>query len=432
MDAVLKYYKLLFTLPRGKKAYLAALLSIPLIVKDPISFLAVFLFIVLFYEERVLNGRRLSFLLATVSGAVLINKPSLAAVFMAVASTLFKPSPLLALLAPNLLYLKYPHAMLAVIPISLVVFYGKRKGTVDFGIAWVRAWMGDDYYLLERIIYEQGVDRTARFVRVGPLLFTDVHFGLMRYAMGSLFPHLAALKGLVPHRLCGSHENNPASRWETYSLLSVPLEGATKELSLAILKGENINIYEYQFREGCIDIVEHPKGADDLPCIDWRCHIADPHNSEGPRPDPGVLEKELATARLISSKKLGKPKVVEVKVLGEWLCEERGFLIDWGNFKHLVVFGNNMKRESQKVADLVSTVDDHSCAGFGRRTYEPSVVKGIIPITDKHVPSLVGERVASYRAMGGLLFSPESQRDIVKSIKAGVLAVATALLISLI
>jgi hypothetical protein len=242
---------------------------------------------------------------------------------------------------------------------------------------------------------------------------------------------LLSIKGLVPHRLCGSHENNPASRWETYSLLAEDFDGEEVEGEVRLLKGNVVNVYEYNFGH-CVAVVEHPGGADDLPCLEWRCELADPHNAEGPRPTEEQLARELESLTTIEKRPLSRPKVFEVKVSGEWLCEERGYLVDWGSFKHLVVFGNNMKKDSKRPADLVSTVDDHSCAGFGRSTYEPCSVESYEIINEKLSALKVARKTKRYRAMGEGMLSEEAQRTIVRSIKLGIAMVGLSVLLSFI
>ncbi len=434
MNAVLKYYKLLFTLPREELLYCTAIVATAylLLSHKVLTVLSLALFWILFYEERVLNAKRLSALTVAISLASSFGKPALAAVFMALAAALYSPSPLAPLLAPTFLYLTSPFAIVSVLPIALVLAYGKRKGTATFGIYWLRAWMGDDYYPLEKFIHENGIERRAKLVKVGPILFTDAHFGLMRYTMGALVPHLFAVNGHVPHRLCGSHENNPASRWEAYKLLRAIMEAKGEVEELKILEGNGVRVFEYR-GPSCVAIVEHEDGADDLPCVEWGCEIADPHNSEGERPEAERLLSELGELREVERLKLRRPLVREVRVRGEDLCEERAYLIDWGAFKHLVVFGNNMKpgaREKVGVP-LVSTVDDHSCAGFGRRTYEPCRVDSFVVLKERVASKEWAESAVTYKAMGEFMLSESSQKEIVKSIKLGLVAVALSLVLGL-
>jgi len=434
LNTLLKYYKLLVTLPRDEVAYaLAALSASALSLRDPLTLLSLIVFSILFYEERVLNGRRLAFLIALSSLASLAGKRPLAALFEGVAAALYSPNPLLILLAPNVLYLASPEAVIALMPVILAVVYGKLVGTVDFGIAWLRAWMGDDYWPLERFVHDRGRTKEAKEIRVGPLVFTDAHFGLMRYSMGSVLPHLMALNGAVPHRLCGSHENNPASRWEAYALVRGLKHGREGKAELTKMKGEGVNVYVYSFEGGCVAVVEHPSGADDLPCVEWRCEVADPHNAEGPSPSPQKLLEELSSCEPTERVELKEPKVYEVEFEGEGLCERKGFLIDWGPFKHAVAFGNNAVNGKNKLEgiDLISTVDDHSCAGFGRSTYEPSSFKGFKVIKGRAEPIHIAINKVKYVAMGESMVSKEAEEVTVKSVKVGIAAAASAIMIAL-
>jgi len=434
LNAVLKYYKLLFTLPKGRKLYATAIVVTSLLfLRMPLVALSLAIFSLLFYEERALNGRRLSALAIASSTAALLGKPALAALFLSVAAAIYKPNVLIVLAAPNLMYVTDPASIVAVAPVVLALAYGKRKGTADFGIAWLRAWMGDDYYPLEKFVHDNGARREALIVKAGPLMFTDVHFGLMRYSMGSILPHLSAIAGLVPHRLCGSHENNPASRWDAYSVLSDLPSGEEDRIELSLGLGEGVRAYVYEFTKGCVAIVEHPEGADDLPCVKWKCVVADPHNSEGASPSPEQLLKELSTIKILKKLKLDIPRILELKVEGEGLCESLGLLVDWGNFKHAVVFGNNAVKDKGRLegVDLVSTVDDHSCAGFGRKTYEPCSLKGykVLRAREGDLSTAVVRR--EYTSMGERLLSPEAEEEIIKSIKVGIIMIALALVAAL-
>jgi len=434
LNAVLKYYKLLFILPKGKKLYTVAIVATGLLfLHAPLVALSLAIFSLLFYEERALNGRRLSALVIASSTVTLLGKPALAALFLSAAAAIYKPDILIVLAAPNLIYVVHPTSILAVVPVALALAYGKRRGTADFGIAWLRAWMGDDYYPLEKFVHDNGVRREALVVKVGPLMFTDVHFGLMRYSMGSVLPHLSALAGLVPHRLCGSHENNPASRWDAYSVLSDLPSGEEDRVKLSLGLGEEVRAYVYEFDKGCVAVIEHPKGADDLPCVKWKCLVADPHNSEGTSPSPDQLLKELSTINITKKLELNIPKVLELKVEGEGLCESLGLLVDWGSFKHAVVFGNNAVKDKGRLEgiDLVSTVDDHSCAGFGRKTYEPCSLKGyeVLRVRRGDLNTAVVRK--EYTSMGEKLLSPEAEKEIVKSIKVGIIMIALAMAVAL-
>lgn len=94
MNTLLKYYKLLVTLPRDEVAYaLAALSASALSLRDPLTLLSLIVFSILFYEERVLNGRRLAFLIALSSLASLAGKRPLAALFEGVAARCTRLTP---------------------------------------------------------------------------------------------------------------------------------------------------------------------------------------------------------------------------------------------------------------------------------------------------------------------------------------------------
>ncbi|UXD22348.1 hypothetical protein IPA_03755 [Ignicoccus pacificus DSM 13166] len=444
MEKVIKYYKLLFTLP-SERISLALLAFtylvlcglkpsiLPYLVTEQVVFTS------LFYERRILNGRRLAFLYSASNLAAMWKVP-LATTFMSIGAMVSLPHPLTPFIANVPLLALDPRSILPLIPLSLAMWYGNSKGIGQLGVAWLRAWMGDEYEKVERVIYESGRDRKARGVALGPILFTDVHFGLMRYSMGTTFPHLLMVNGKVPHRLCGSHENNPATRWENFKVANVMLR-EFKEGSIKLEEYENEMIEVKEIKgENCVKVIYHKKGADDLPCLEELCEVADPHNNEGPSPSKETLLKELESVKLKGEVECSEAEVCDVEIDGKGLCTANGKLVVLNcgkELKWLLVPGNNMERgnrEELKEKGLyeVSTLDDHTCAGFGRKKYDVSHVKSFKIKKCRKVKVFDDRIEVEYKAMGDLIYIPEVQNEIVKTIKVGVAAVALSLILSLI
>ncbi len=442
MDKVIKYYKLLFTLPKERTIlpiWIATL--IPLLTDPPklvLSAVQQLYFMLLYYERRVLNARRLMFLFV-VGNIMMLVKPEMVVAIYGMTALLSNPHPLTPLIAtiPTLMY--SPKSVLVLIPPSLAAAYGSIHGITELGIAWLRSWMGDEYEKLERIISEQGVRRRARFVGFGPLSFTDVHFGLMRYSMGTIIPHLMMLGGVIPHRMCGSHENNPANRWESYKILDkVKVNGDEGEFRLTELKGE----VEAKKLEGvgCVNVIYHPQGADDLPCLYGECELGDPHNNEGDNPTPQQLERELRTLVVVKERECKVSRVCSAKINGQGLCTNEGKMIEikcnGEVLKWLIVPGNNMENGNrdeivkEKGLYEVSTLDDHTCAGFGKNKYQVSKISDFEVYDCREVPSVLWKDEVEYLAMGNSIYEEEVQRIIVRSIKAGIVGAFSSLLLA--
>ncbi|ALU12271.1 hypothetical protein EYM_01985 [Ignicoccus islandicus DSM 13165] len=432
MKEILKYYKLLFTLPPNEAIFVSLLASYAVLgLKKELLVLALVqqaYFTILFYENRILNGRRLGFLYA-VSNVLMLAKPELSVALYSMVSVLAIAHPLIEIVAILPLIPFFPKSLLALLPVWLVSTYGHVKGVMPLGIAWLRAWMGDDYVHLEEIVTKYGKKRIAKVLSLGPITFTDVHFGLMRYSMGTLFPYLLFVNGRIPHRLCGSHENNPANRWETF------------KLALKVAKGEedSKNVIEVRKEEGeeieClglngIKVIYHKNGADDLECGDYGVEIADPHNNEGEPVKAEVLEKELRNLKEIWKDECVFESVKEVQVNGKGLCWDKGILLNLscerGTRSWLVVFGNNMRRGNRDELVReglmeVSTLDDHTCAGFGRTKYEVSDVKSFEVLRNLSLSNSYRRREIEYLSMGDLIYKKEVRSNITNAIKLGVI-----------
>ncbi len=436
---VLKYYKLLITLPSLKVTLLLfALSAIPIIGHKQYILLAEALIALLLYEHKALNVRRLSFLLTLVNISYVLHLDSLAVLLIGASSTLLAPSPLTPFIITFPLWVFEPKTLLPLLPLTAFLWASERVGTHSFGVYWLRGWMSDDYYPLEKFVQTLGKETEATVIRVGKLLFTDIHFGLMRFCMSSLMPHLMALRGFVPHRLCGSHERNAASRWEMYKILKgMKLNGnLVNHVKVRILENEKVRVFEVDD----IKVVEHKGGADDLPCLDDE-KFADPHNCEGERPNINEFKDSIKALRPVDERLCSGMEVCEVEVKGKGLCWERAYLVKFKcdrPFKHLILFSNNMKkcyREEMKNKydlEVVSTVDDHTRSGIGRSTYEPASEVEITSIRRcTEVPLERDIKKIRYISMGDLMFSESSMKSMEKCIKLGLVVSVLSIVIAL-
>ncbi len=312
------------------------------------------------YERRILNLRRISFASSILSLATVLTRVPFHALLPLLA-VIYSPSWITYLIASLPLVPFYP---LPILLMTVYVYLIDRYGTLKWGIAWLRSWMGDDYYLLDLLSHKEG-----RYVENGSYLIArnvaiiGSHFGLMRCAQGSLIPHFLSLCGIVGMKGCGSHERNPATSWEAFKIvkevLSVPCEGG--KLKVELLEDENWRILRIN-NDACI--MYSKVGSDDIPCIFEKsigCLIGDSHSNEGWMYPSFQGEK-------ISEWEVDEVEICEVKIKGEKLCDERGYLVKLGRVDLLVVFANNLEGESSR--KLVQrglwpiTVDDHSCAGI--------------------------------------------------------------------
>ncbi len=436
---VLKYYKLLVTLPSLKVTLIFFILSlIPIISHKPYILLAEALIVLLLYEHKALNVRRLLFLLTLSNVAYVFNLDALAVLIIGVSSTLLAPSALTPFIITLPLWIFEPKTLLPLLPLVIFFTISERVGMVSFGAYWLRSWMSDDYYPLERFIQTFGKETKATMIRVGKLLFTDVHFGLMRFSMSSIMPHLLALRGPVPHRLCGSHERNVASRWEMYKMLkdADPKGSLLNSIKIRIWENDKVRVFEV----ADIKIVEHKGGADDLPCLN-DVKVADPHNCEGERPSAHELRENIEKLKLVEERLCSEMEVCEVEVRGKGLCWKRAYLVKFvcnKPFKHLILFSNNMKkcyREEMKEKyglEAISTVDDHTRSGIGRSTYEPASEVEIVSVRRcTKAPLEYGTKEVSYVSMGDLIFSEGSMASMEKYIKFGLLVSALSIIIAL-
>ncbi len=391
--------------------------------------------ILFLFEHKILNIRRIGFLLSLVNFLIALKLNGLATFLIAIASSLFSPSPIVMFVTTLPLWLLDLKYLIVLVPLAISLALGDRRCVSSFGIYWMRSWMGDDYYPLEKLVHKLGEKKKALFVRVGNVVFTNVHFGLMRFAMSSLMPHLMALRGYVPHRLCGSHERNASSRWEGYKLLKNVRFWSHEERVIPIDIFENDKVRLVKIND--VNIVEHKDGADDLPCID-KIIIADPHNCEGMSPNEDELLRALNSLTKVDERNCKDMTICEVEVDGKGLCWNKAFLVEYKcerPFRHLVLFANNMEKCERENLDfdLVSTVDDHTRSGFGRNTYIPASqveVRSIIKCSD--VRTTVEKVEWEYVAMGSKMFSKKSMEVMEKYIKLGIVAVITSLFLSLV
>ncbi len=439
---VLKYYKLLVTLPSLRLTMLMFLTTttLTIIFHKPFILLEDVLVVLLLYEHKVLNSRRLFFLLSLVNIIYILRMDALAALFIGVSSLLLAPSFITPFVVTLPLWVLDIKAIVPLIPFTFLLIIAERMKASGFGVYWLRAWMNDDYYPLERFVHSYGKNAEATTIKIGNVAFTDVHFGLMRFSMSSLMPHLMALRGFIPHRLCGSHERNASSRWEMYKILkslTFTNDDVNEKIDIKIMDGNKINVYDIKE----VRIVEHKEGADDLPCIE-NLTLADPHNCEGDRPNAEELMRELGTLKYVEGRSCSSVEVCKVKLNGKGLCWERGYLIKYicdRPFKHLILFSNNMKKcyreELKKMYDLtvVSTVDDHTRSGIGRNTYEPASDVRIVSIDDcEKIPLSYAVKKIRYMSMGDVIFSDESMKRIEKCIKLGLVVTTISVILALI
>jgi len=448
LDRILRYYKLLFTLPGDRTSLGLLLFSYLLLLMRNFSLIVMIMiyqlyYLILFYESRILNGRRLSFLFG-VGNLLYLMKPELAITIYSMIALIDNPHYFTPFIASMPLLLSRPYAIIPIIVISASVAYGSKYGVTELGVAWLRAWMGDEYEKLERISTLSGEKKKARFYSFSGMIFTDVHFGLMRYSMGTLIPHLLMIRGSAPHRLCGSHENNPANRWESYKLLSRIFEVNENDdyiYEIVIEKGDGVESISLEGKRGCVKSVYHEHGADDLPCVHRECEVADPHNNEGPNPTKEQLLRELDSLKTVRNVKCKVESICDVVYDGKGLCTRRGkavmFKCEDRGYWWLIVPGNNMVRGNRAKlvqGDVleVSTLDDHTCAGFGRSKYEVSSVDSY-EIKRCYEPKEGHWLIeVPYIAMGPGIYEPEVQKAIENSIRVGIISVATSLVLSLI
>ena len=347
------------------------------------------------YERRLLNVRRLAFASSALSLASAALKAPLYTL-LSLLSTLYSPSWLFYLVASLPLLPIHP---LSIALMTAYVYAVERYGTLKWGIAWVRAWMGDDYYLLDLLTHKEGreVENEGYLIARG-VAIVGSHFGLMRCAQGSLVPHLLMLEGVVPIKGCGSHERNPATIWEGFKVirdtLSAKCEG--KKLKIRLEEDENWKVLRIN-GEACI--VYSKAGSDDIPCEfenKIRCLIGDSHSKEGwEYPQPSI--------KAVDEWEVESVEVCEAKVRGRELCDQRGFVVNLGKVKLLIISSNNLKRESSeklmKMGLWPITMDDHSCAGIEiGKSHEAGEVEDFEILGCKRVKAC-GERFKiSYRA----------------------------------
>ncbi len=371
------FYKLLFPSPKGKKAIVIPamyIVSAFMDMKTTIVTLAYTLYLfLLVYERKVLNLRRIAFASSALSlASALLRAPLFT--LLSLLSVLYSPTWVSYLIASLPLLPLYPFS---IILMTIYVYAVERYGSLRWGVAWIRAWMGDDYRLLDLLTYKEGRDvQNEGYLIAEKVAVVGSHFGLMRCAQGSLVPHFLMVKGVVPIKGCGSHERNPATLWEGFKVIKDVLNAkcANKTLKIKLEEDENWRILRIN-DEACI--IYSKAGSDDIPCdFEERvnCLIADSHSNEG-------WEYPSPRTRVIKEWEVESVEVCEVKVRGENLCDERGFVIDLGEVRLIVISSNNLKRESSE--RLVKrglwpvTIDDHSCAGTRiGRSHEAGEVMG--------------------------------------------------------